>query len=493
MRVFAFVRVAHFLVSRFSRLIDLCAFGQKPEGADNLKPTRLTRLLAAALVADFGWTKKAAWIDHMVVTGAADVAVIPDINDDLQRETSFYERALASAELAVSKLKALGVATRRPDDFYAEMVKSDEHMKRVRAELIFEQTKQETTDERRKAREQKQYGKQVQAEKIKERTLAKKDSIKNLDKWRKQRKRDGFEDNGAAPEGFDDEKRRSKSGRGGGQHGRSTPETRQRNRSRRRSSGSEVGRGYVAVFRARFSRALLTPETPATRTGGCGACCPHALTPSATGAPSHLRCISRAQTPSETPPVVDWSLLGRARLRFGDARPSSLQTPRRAEHIPLPGGKQRRCHYLSGQTMLMLFLDSDVDFFFPSSSRLRLSRRSGEGGFDDFVFDDFVALARALTRSVFSPPFPSPQLKKQNDKESARDMTGYKPSNFDKGFRDGKGWGDLVRRAASPRFPPSRRNAFDAAFRPRRGRALSPAAFRRRVSPPAAVKINRHL
>ena len=90
----------------------------------------------------------------MVVTGAADVAVIPDINDDLQRETSFYERALASAEVAVSKLKALGVATRRPDDFYAEMVKSDEHMKRVRAELIFEQTKQETTDERRKAREE---------------------------------------------------------------------------------------------------------------------------------------------------------------------------------------------------------------------------------------------------------------------------------------------------------------------------------------------------
>jgi hypothetical protein len=88
--------------------------------------------------------------------------------------------------------------------------------------------------------------------------------------------------------------------------------------------------------------------------------------------------------------------------------------------------------------------------------------------------------ARALTRSVVSPPFPSPQLKKQNDKESARDMTGYKPSNFDKGFRDGKGWGDLVRRASSPRFPPfARRSAFDEASRSfRRGRALSPAAWK---------------
>ena len=119
-------------------------------------------------------------------------------------------------------------------------------------------------------------------------------------------------------------------------------------------------------------------------------------------------------------------------------------------------------------------------FFFLSSSRLRLSRRSGEGGFDDFVFDDFVALrarAHALRRFP-SVPLLS-QLKKQNDKESARDMTGYKPSNFDKGFRDGKGWGDLVRRASSPRFPPfARRSAFDEASRSfRRGRALSPAAW----------------
>ena len=303
-RVFAFVRAANFFVSRFFQTDRSVCFrsetGRSSLGYD-LKPTRLTRPLATALVADFGWTKKAAWIDHMVVTGAADVAAIPDINDDLQRETSFYERALASAEVAVSRLKALGVATRRPDDFYAEMVKSDEHMKRVRAELIFEQTKQETTDERRKAREQKRYGKQVQAEKLKERTLAKKDSIKNLDKWRKQRKRDGFEDNGAAPEGFDDEKRRSKSGGGGGQHGRSTPETRQKKSFKEEKfgfGGRKRVRRDCDFSRSRFfPLALLTPETPATRTGGCGACCPHALTPSATGAPSHLRCISRAQTP----------------------------------------------------------------------------------------------------------------------------------------------------------------------------------------------------
>ena len=36
--------------------------------------------------------------------------------------------------------------------------------------------------------------------------------------------------------------------------------------------------------------------------------------------------------------------------------------PSRAEHIPSPGGKQRRCHYLSGQTMLVLFRGWILDF-----------------------------------------------------------------------------------------------------------------------------------
>jgi hypothetical protein len=58
--------------------------------------------------------------------------------------------------------------------------------------------------------------------------------------------------------------------------------------------------------------------------------------------------------------------------------------------------------------------------------------------------------SRSSPQNSFSPKFVfPPQLKKQNDKESARDMTGYKPSNFDKGFREGKGWGDLVRRGGS--------------------------------------------
>ena len=86
---------------------------------------------------DFKWTHKAKWIDHMTITGTNAERVV-DVNDDLTRETFFYERALESANECVRRLKDLGVPVRRPDDYYAEMVKSDEHMKRVRSELLFE-------------------------------------------------------------------------------------------------------------------------------------------------------------------------------------------------------------------------------------------------------------------------------------------------------------------------------------------------------------------
>lgn len=147
---------------------------------------------------DFKWTHKAKWIDHMTITGTNEERVV-DVNDDLTRETFFYERALESANECVRRLKDLGVPVRRPDDYYAEMVKSDEHMKRVRSELLFEQQQLEIREERRKARESKKYGKQVQAEKIKQRTLEKKSQIKSLDKWRKQRQKSGFADDGKAP------------------------------------------------------------------------------------------------------------------------------------------------------------------------------------------------------------------------------------------------------------------------------------------------------
>lgn len=52
----------------------------------------------------------------------------------------------------MKKLKFLGVTYTRPQDFYAEMLKSDEHMKRVQNKLI-EQTERIKAVELRKSKQ----------------------------------------------------------------------------------------------------------------------------------------------------------------------------------------------------------------------------------------------------------------------------------------------------------------------------------------------------
>jgi len=55
------------------------------------------------------------------------------------------------------------------------MVKSDSHMERIRQRLLNESAEIKRSDDKRKERENKKYGKQIQVEKQKERERAKKD------------------------------------------------------------------------------------------------------------------------------------------------------------------------------------------------------------------------------------------------------------------------------------------------------------------------------
>jgi len=62
-------------------------------------------------------------------------------------------------------------------------------MAKIKDRLMYEQQQIEETDERRKAREQKAYSKQVQAQKTKERAAEKKRQIEQVSQLRKQRQK----------------------------------------------------------------------------------------------------------------------------------------------------------------------------------------------------------------------------------------------------------------------------------------------------------------
>jgi rRNA-processing protein EBP2 len=91
-----------------------------------------------------------------------------------------YKQALHGANAARKLAEKHSFPFTRPADYFAEMVKSDAHMERIRQRLLNESAAIKHGEEKRKEREGKKFGKQVQLEKQKERQQSKKDMEERL-------------------------------------------------------------------------------------------------------------------------------------------------------------------------------------------------------------------------------------------------------------------------------------------------------------------------
>lgn len=114
----------------------------------------------------------------------------------------------------------------RPEDYFAEMLKSDEQMNRIKEKLLANKQTIEKKEENRNRKEQRKYGKKIQEEKLKEKIEKKKQNIAAIAHWKKQSKGkeydiDVLENNikemgGDSEAGlFDNFKKGQKGGRGG--------------------------------------------------------------------------------------------------------------------------------------------------------------------------------------------------------------------------------------------------------------------------------------
>lgn len=138
-------------------------------------------LLAALHRISIPTDKSVAFATHQTVVSSEPTASkIGDIQDDLKRELAFYAQSLEAAKRARSLLKAEGVPFARPTDYFAEMVKDDDHMGKVKAKMMEEASAKKASAEARKQRELKKFGKQVQQAKLQERNKAKKDTLEKI-------------------------------------------------------------------------------------------------------------------------------------------------------------------------------------------------------------------------------------------------------------------------------------------------------------------------
>ena len=124
------------------------------------------------------------WIEFPVInSGFVHDNIDPD--DDFAREVSFYKQVVAGCTEARVRMEMLGVKYKRPDDYFAEMLKTDAHMAKVRQNLLDQQKRIESVEERRRQKELKRFGKKVQIEKEQTRAKQKKAEVEAIKKWRK--------------------------------------------------------------------------------------------------------------------------------------------------------------------------------------------------------------------------------------------------------------------------------------------------------------------
>lgn len=138
-------------------------------------------LLAAVKRISIPKDSSTSFVTHQtVVSSEPTESKIEDISDDLQRELQLYSQSLEAANKARALLKAEGLPFSRPKDYFAEMVKDDGHMEKVKAKLVEEATAKKASAEARKLRDLKKFGKQVQVAKQQERQKEKRETLEKI-------------------------------------------------------------------------------------------------------------------------------------------------------------------------------------------------------------------------------------------------------------------------------------------------------------------------
>ncbi|XP_040422047.1 probable rRNA-processing protein EBP2 [Cygnus olor] len=138
-----------------------------------------------------------AWVERLDVTLGPVTNVVESVSqnttdkdavdpeNDFQREMSFYRQAQAAVLEALPRLRKLKVPTRRPDDYFAEMAKSDQQMQKIRQKLKSKQEAMEKSEKAKQLRAMRKYGKKVQIEILQRRQKEKKNMLNAVKKYQK--------------------------------------------------------------------------------------------------------------------------------------------------------------------------------------------------------------------------------------------------------------------------------------------------------------------
>ena len=137
--------------------------------------------------------KKIAWSERntLIATDKVEQLNAANINDDTLREVQFYNIAKENVEKGLALCEKEGIALDRPQDFMAEMLKSDQVMGKIRSGLVKHQVRIQDYEEKKQNKSQRKMIKQKKSQKQTDAHKEKKRNVEAIDKWKKELKRKG--------------------------------------------------------------------------------------------------------------------------------------------------------------------------------------------------------------------------------------------------------------------------------------------------------------
>ena len=105
--------------------------------------------------------KNPNWLETMSLTGKIEIPEDLDVEDDIKRELIFYNITHKNTIQGILKLKEAHEKLNRPGDFFAEMLKSDDQMMRIRRKLVTEQQRIKKFEEKKQKMQNIKFAKAV--------------------------------------------------------------------------------------------------------------------------------------------------------------------------------------------------------------------------------------------------------------------------------------------------------------------------------------------
>lgn len=125
--------------------------------------------------------EKMPWIERLDFLTPNEVEV-ENAQDDLKRESEFYVASLKAASAAIIQLEQARIPFLRPPDYFAEMMKPDSQMQRIKDSLLKEKKMMDVSAARQKHKEDRKYQREVHSERMQERALQKRAHMEGLRK-----------------------------------------------------------------------------------------------------------------------------------------------------------------------------------------------------------------------------------------------------------------------------------------------------------------------